>query len=232
MTDTCSNSTQNRIYSNAGNIELLKMLEIESGRLLDVGCGAGDNARWIKKKYSQLSVVGITHSHEESIIAREIMDECLVMDIETNPRAIAESDNTFDVLLFSHVLEHLRNPDQVVADFLPMLKSGGQLLIAVPNVLSWRMRLQFIFGDFQYQCAGVLDDTHLRFFTFITARKYLLSKSVSLVDVREIADGGAPLWIFRRKIFTKDFSKKIDLWCCKHWPNLFGSQILISAKKR
>jgi 2-polyprenyl-3-methyl-5-hydroxy-6-metoxy-1,4-benzoquinol methylase len=61
---------------------------------------------------------------------------------------------TFDTLIFSHVLEHVRNPAHVVANFCRLLTPGGDLLIAVPNVLFWKQRIRFFLGDFTYESAG------------------------------------------------------------------------------
>lgn len=226
-----NSSPKRRIYSNAGNLALLRMIEVESGTVLDVGCGAGDNARLIRKMYPYLGVIGVTHSAEEAAVTGDVMESCWVADIEHEIPSGRGWGEKFDVLLFSHVLEHLRDPAEVVARLVPLLRPGGQVLIAVPNILSWRMRLRFLTGDFEYESAGVLDDTHLRFFTFFTARKYLLARTPSLTVLREEAEGSVPLWWLRRKLLPSRLTAKIDQWGCRHWPNLFGGQVLISARK-
>ena len=106
------------------------------------------------------------------------------------------------------------------------------MLIAVPNVLSWRMRLQFLQGNFEYESTGVLDDTHLRFFTYFTADQYLLAKSPDLQVSTKTVSGSVPLWWLRRHILPQRWSERIDQWGCRHWPNLFGSQVLIKVMKR
>lgn len=224
-------SPEGRIYSNTGNLALLRMIEVESGMVLDVGCGAGDNARLIRKMHPQIEVVGITHSPEEAAIANTVMKSCWVADIERDIPGSRGWEGRFDILLFSHVLEHLREPAELVARLMPLLRPGGQVLIAVPNILSWRMRLQFLAGNFEYESAGVLDDTHLRFFTFYTARKYLLARTPSLTVLREEVEGSIPLWWLRRTLLPTRLTAKIDRWGCRRWPNLFGGQVLISARK-
>ena len=219
-----------RIYSNKGNLPLINMLSNDCKRLLDIGCGAGDNATLIKTINSKCEIFGITYSSEEAELAQNQMVKCWVFDIENDlPEYL--TNQTFDVLIFSHVLEHLRNPEEVVAKFSQLLVKGGQVLIAVPNILSWRMRFQFLLGDFEYESAGTLDDTHLRFFTYLTADGYLLSKSPDLKLVDKIADGSVPLWLLRRYILPKSWCVRIDAWVCRQWPNLFGGQILLKVAK-
>lgn len=224
-------ATSERVYSNNGNSPLIDLLGKSCRRLLDIGCGAGDNAALVKSKYSECEVYGITHSAIEAELARRHMVQCWVFNVEDElPDDL--TNQTFDALIFSHVLEHLRDPAVVVDRLSRLLRSGGQVLIAIPNVLSWRMRIQFLLGRFEYGSAGVLDDTHLRFFTYFTADQYLLSKSFELELEYKGASGGVPLWWLRRYVLPRRWSEYIDQWGCRHWPNLFGGQVLIRAVKR
>jgi len=220
-----------RIYSNQGNPPLIDLLGKGFGCILDIGCGAGDNAALIKTRYRDCDVFGITHSVGEAELAKKYMTRCWVFDIEDK---LSDDlvDQSFDVLIFSHVLEHLREPAAVLARFSQLLRRGGDVLIAVPNVLFWRMRLQFLQGNFDYESEGVLDETHLRFFTYFTADQYLLIKSPDLEITHKTVSGSAPMWWLRRYIFPRRWSEQFDQWCCRHWPNLFGSQVLIKAVKR
>jgi 2-polyprenyl-3-methyl-5-hydroxy-6-metoxy-1,4-benzoquinol methylase len=219
-----------RVYANQGNPPLLALLG-GGQTLLDVGCGAGDNAALIKKIHPDRKIYGLTHSPEEAALAGRYMERCWIADIENElPKDLQEL--RFDTIMFSHVLEHLRDPAAVLARFTALLKPGGEVLIAVPNVLSWRMRIQFLSGRFEYEAAGVLDETHLRFFTFKTADQYLLAQCDDLKLEFKGASGSVPLWWLRRYLLPKSWSERIDNWGCRHWPNLFGSQVLIKAVKR
>lgn len=219
-----------RVYSNQGNASLIDLIGTKCRRILDVGCGAGDNAALIKAKYSECDVFGITYSAAEADLAKKHLMYCWVLDIENEIPADL-SGQSFDVLVFSHVLEHLRDPASVLSCYLGLLSNGGQVLIAVPNIVFWRMRVQFFLGRFEYESVGVLDDTHLRFFTYFTADQYLLSKAPELKVTNKTVSGSVPLWWLRRHILPQKWSESIDHWACKHWPNLFGGQILIKAVK-
>ena len=219
---------QNRIYKNHGNAPLLALLDNEPRKVLDVGCGAGDNAGLIKAKYPGCEIHGVTHSAAEAEIAKLWMTSCWVFDIEKEIPAEL-SAMRFDAVIFSHVLEHLRDPAAILNKFAHVVLRGGCVTIAVPNTLSWAMRWQFLRGNFEYRSDGVLDDTHLRFFTFMTADRYLLAKTPQLKLVSKSVTGSVPLWWLRRYLLPKSWSTCIDGLGCRIWPNLFGDQVLIKA---
>jgi 2-polyprenyl-3-methyl-5-hydroxy-6-metoxy-1,4-benzoquinol methylase len=219
-----------RIYSNAGNSALLDLLDGPVVRVLDVGCGAGDNTILLKQRYPSVSISGVTVSTSEAAAARPHLDACWVFDIEqVFPPDLQAA--RFDTLVFSHVLEHLRNPAEVLSRFVKLLDSGGTVLIAVPNVLQWRQRIKFLLGKFEYECAGVMDDTHLRFFTYYTAAHYLLAECPELTITHQSAPGSIPLWWLRRSVLPAAWSDAVDRLGSRHWPNLFGGQVLIKATK-
>jgi 2-polyprenyl-3-methyl-5-hydroxy-6-metoxy-1,4-benzoquinol methylase len=217
-----------RVYKNDGNRPLMALLDDNTRRVLDVGCGAGDNGQIVRSRLPDCEVHGVTRSVAEAAIARRRMTSCEVWDIEGDiPQEVARTE--FDAIVFSHVLEHVRNPELVLFKFSKLLTKGGSVLIAVPNALSWAMRWQFLRGDFEYRSDGVLDDTHLRFFTYLTADRYLLNKSPELRLVSKAVTGSVPLWVLRRYVLPKGACGFIDDLGCKRWPNLFGSQVLIKA---
>ena len=220
-----------RVYQNSGNPGVTRLLDQNCHRILDVGCGSGDNAALVKGMLPQCEIFGITRSTSEAELALRNMKECWVYDIEKGiPDEIRNV--AFDAIIFSHVLEHLRYPASIVANFSRLLTKGGQVIIAVPNVLYLPMRLQFLRGDFEYQPAGgILDDTHLHFYTYFTADRYLLSESPHLKLKSKLGGGHVPLPLLRNRIIPEPICKAIDVWGERHWPNLFGHQIVIAAER-
>lgn len=222
-----------RVYKNSGNAPLIDLVELacQDARILDVGCGAGDNASLLRAKYPNCTITGITNSEKEASIASAEMTSCRVIDVEMElPQDLAVQK--FDVIVFCHILEHLRYPALVLSRFACLLDTGGTVVIAVLNVLSWPMRWKFVRGDFEYESAGVLDDTHLRFFTFQTADKYLLSQADCLKLVAKRVTDSVPLWLLRRYVLPTKWAKYLDQLGCRLWPNLFGGQIELKAVKR
>jgi 2-polyprenyl-3-methyl-5-hydroxy-6-metoxy-1,4-benzoquinol methylase len=220
-----------RVYKNDGNDALLGLLGQECRHVLDVGCGSGDNATLIRERLPGCEIDGITHSPSEAALAGKHMRSCWIFDVEGSIPDAVELQ-TYDAVIFSHVLEHFRNPAKVVAAYSGYVKSNGVILIAVPNILSWRMRARFLRGDFTYAETGPLDNTHLRFFTFLTVDELLLGEAPALSLEQKIADGSFPLWWARRGLLPKSTCSLIDAWACRRWPNLFAEQILLKARKR
>lgn len=222
-------ATADRIYSNSGNTALLDLLDANPRVVLDVGCGAGDNAALLRKRSPGVRVFGISGSEAEARLAGAHMEQCWVTDLETGMPGEARGQS-YDAIIFSHVLEHLREPADLVSEAAGLLAKGGVCLIAVPNVLSWAQRLKFLAGRFEYEPAGVMDETHLRFLTYRTAPHYLLAKSPSLKIVEQRAVGSVPLWILRRYLLPKRISAALDAAGCRLLPNLFGSEVLLKAE--
>lgn len=176
-------------------------------------------------------IYGITLSRGEATAAANYYEKVWVCDIEAGfPPDLLQ--HRFDAIIFSHVLEHLRDPASLVATSTELLQDGGDLVIAVPNVVSWRQRWKFVLGGFDYEETGIMDETHLRFFTFLSAEKYLLARASNLECVEKRAEGSVPLWFFRRYLIPASLSAAIDRFGVRQWPNLFGSQTLIKARKR
>jgi 2-polyprenyl-3-methyl-5-hydroxy-6-metoxy-1,4-benzoquinol methylase len=147
----------------------------ESGEeqfVLDVGCGYGVLAEAIEKK--GYAVWGIERHDVAAALAGQRMTKVIHEDL-TNLGAVREAikERRFDYLVFSDVLEHLQDPELILGSYLPFLKDSGVLIMSVPNVAAWNIRLRLLFGIFDYSDSGILDRTHLRFFTFKTARNML-----------------------------------------------------------
>jgi 2-polyprenyl-3-methyl-5-hydroxy-6-metoxy-1,4-benzoquinol methylase len=217
-----------RVYQNDGNPALIALLDASPMRVLDVGCGAGDNVRLLKLRYPGCELHGVTQSPAEANIAGQWLTACWVFDIESGfPQPLTEM--RFDTMILSHVLEHLRDPALVLQRLSALLMPGGCMVIAVPNALSWVMRLRFMRGNFDYQVEGVLDETHLRFFTYLTADRYLLRKATTLKLMTKTVTGSVPQWWLRRHLLPTSWSSSIDRLGCHLWPNLFGEQVLLKA---
>lgn len=136
--------------------------------VLDVGCGQGSLAAEIADLGYE--VWGIEQDAYAAQRAAARID-CVVHADLTDAEAVrARLDGQrFQRIVFSDVLEHVYDPLTVLRSYLDYLAPDGRVLISLPNVVNWQTRLAFLFGRFTYQDSGVLDRTHIRFFTFKTA---------------------------------------------------------------
>lgn len=219
-------------YLNSGNPLVLSMVPGAARRILDVGCGGGDNARRLRAVDPGIEVVGLTHSAEEAEIAAPYMDAVHVIDLERglNDEAMAKWGAPFDLLLLSHVLEHLVDPETALRRCLTRLKPDGHVLVAVPNVLEWRTRMQFLRGHFIYADHGILDRTHMRFFTFHTAPTELIAPIDGLTLLECRGRGSMPLGPLRRLGAARSLCTALDRAGVRRWPNFCARETVILAR--
>ncbi|MEA2338505.1 MAG: hypothetical protein QOE82_2512 [Thermoanaerobaculia bacterium] len=155
------------------------LLRLWGGRrdldVLDVGCGFATTSQHIEKSGNH--VTGIESSEEAVAVARTRVSEVIHADLQNHPLA----GRKFDVIIFADVLEHLPWPIGVLRSYLDLLKEGGSVIVSLPNVGLWSVRLNLLLGRFRYEETGVLDRTHLRFFTRRTAREMIESTGLEVV---------------------------------------------------
>ncbi len=150
-------------------------LPADGKTVLDVGCGRAGLGRVLEGM--GFKVTGMEQNAVPLAVARERIGEVLEMDI-TDHEAVAAAigDRRFDFLVFTDVLEHLADPLAALRFYKRFLAGGGHLVLTVPNVAVWDNRLRLLFGAFDYTGDGLMDRTHLRFFTFQSA-KILIEES-------------------------------------------------------
>jgi 2-polyprenyl-3-methyl-5-hydroxy-6-metoxy-1,4-benzoquinol methylase len=157
------------------NWGLLRLWGKRSGlRVLDVGCGFATTSARIQRLGNE--VTGIESSAEACAVASQRIARVMQADLID-----AAPDGTFDVLIFADVLEHLAWPVGILERYLQNLAPGGSVIISLPNVGLWSVRFAHLFGQWNYEETGVLDRTHLRFFTRKTARWLIEQAGLKIV---------------------------------------------------
>lgn len=132
--------------------------------MLDIGCGAGAFAAGLKEKGRQLEIWGVEMCPEAAKLAAEVMDEVLVGDFNTVLPDLPPG--RFDCIVLNDVLEHVEHPHEVLQRLKPLLADGGQVVASIPNVRHFFNVLNLVVhGRWDYTDEGILDRTHLRFFT-------------------------------------------------------------------
>ncbi|MBA4065549.1 MAG: glycosyltransferase/methyltransferase [Isosphaera sp.] len=163
--------------------DFFRRLAGQGQEVLDVGCGEGHFAARLAEAGNR--VVGIDILPEAA--RADAMERYVPADLDGGlagaRRALAGRE--FDLIMLQDVLEHLRAPEQLLRDCLPLLKPHGRVAVSVPNVANVTVRLALLFGRFEYTPRGILDRTHLRFFTRKSARRLLEECGYEVVEQRQ-----------------------------------------------
>ena len=154
---------------NDGILRQFRRLRPLTGRVLDVGCGRAALGEAVGALGWE--VWGIEQSAEACATAAKRLDRLVEADLHDLDRVDAALGATrFDALVFSDVLEHVYDPRGTLEKYLEYVKPGGRVFISVPNAVVWTNRLRLMCGRVEYADTGVMDRTHIRFFTFRTAK--------------------------------------------------------------
>lgn len=152
-------------------------------RVLEVGCSVGHVSEHLLA--ADNTVVGVEIDEKSAAEARHVLDTVHVVDLDTTPLSTIEHGE-FDVIVLGDVLEHLRDPDPVLADLVTLLAPDGSLVISVPNFAHADVRLMLLEGRIEYQHDGLLDRTHLRWFTKAGLRELLAGQGFVASEVRRV----------------------------------------------
>jgi 2-polyprenyl-3-methyl-5-hydroxy-6-metoxy-1,4-benzoquinol methylase len=158
----------------------------DGSRVLEVGTAAGHVTRALKRKGCEVTGIEL-----DEVLARMAAPACrriIVGDIETLDLD-AELAETFDVILCGDVLEHLKNPDAALQKLKRRLVPAGQLVVSIPNVAHGSIRLSLLEGRFSYLPEGLLDATHLRFFTHRSLVELFDRNDLEIRDLHRVRVG-------------------------------------------
>lgn len=197
-------STDDKIYrrhfdADSGESLALVAKQIEpSSRVLDIGCGAGDLGGYLRTE-KQCYVVGMDYSTESLAVAGDKLDATWQIDLNSQlPHDI--TDDTFDVIVLADILEHIYMPGAILQSAEKLLKPGGKLLISIPNAGYVGALLSLYDDEWQYREEGILDRTHIRFYT----RK-------SIIELLKLSGYDAVICdrVFR-DLWDSEFTQRLD----------------------
>jgi O-antigen biosynthesis protein len=163
------------------NNSLKKMLTLvgHQKKVVDFGCATGYFARLLAAR--ECEVTGIEINEKAAAAAERFCSQVIVANLDFTPIQDILPEQTFDVAIFGDVLEHLRDPWRVLEAVRSILKPDGFVVASIPNIAHGAVRLSLLKGKFEYEKLGLLDNTHLRFFTHKTVRE-LFETSGYFVD--------------------------------------------------
>jgi len=209
--------------------KIIKIVQrMNSGmKILDVGCSTG----YLAKMFSDMKndVWGIESDPNAAKLARVSCKDVVVGDVET--ASFKYKNNFFDVIIFADVLEHLKDPLNVLIKFKKCLKKDGIIIASTSNIANLYMRLKLLFGNFEYTDRGILDKTHLRFFT-LKAFKKLMEDAGLKITKTDVTPIPLPM-VFPSTAKGKplNFVHHINYLMTKILRTLFAFQFILVVKK-
>lgn len=152
----------------------------------------------------------------EAIEAKKVLDHVIVGDIDSKEvLSRIKKLEKFDIIFAAALIEHLHNPWDSLKEWKKFLKKDGKLILSTSNVLHFSQRLKFLQGKFEYTDYGILDNTHLRFFTANTFPRLIKDCGYHVQEVyTDPVGGGYP---------------KLSMLGSLLFPNVFTYQIGIVA---
>ncbi|HEY7536427.1 MAG TPA: bifunctional glycosyltransferase/class I SAM-dependent methyltransferase [Gaiellaceae bacterium] len=211
-------------------LDLAEELQLPPGRVLDVGCAGGFLGARLREQGHL--VVGVDGDPPAG--AEENVDRLVVADLDAGLPAEAADQGPFDLVLAADVLEHLRDPARLLRELHGVSSAEATLVSSVPNIGHWYPRLRIGLGRFDYDRRGILDATHLRFFTW---RSFAAMAARVGWQVEERRLTGLPLEVLgfddgasgRRRV--RGALARADRAGRAVWPSLFAYQYVAVLRR-
>lgn len=155
---------KDRVYFTNSRPEIRSLIDFDFKTILDVGMGAGEFLFYLKKVRPEIETWGVEIEPKYFQEAKSKVDKAFLGSIENNLERLP--DNYFEIITFNDVLEHLVDPWEVLKKIKTKLKTGGKIVASIPNFRYINNLKKLLLNkDFKYTNDGILDKTHLRFFT-------------------------------------------------------------------
>ncbi len=199
------------------NIDRMAIDQVPFGSsVLEIGCATGFMGEYLIKK-KNCRITGVEMRQDEAKIAGKRLNKVIIGDIEDN-ETFYNIKEKFDVVLATSLIEHLRYPEVFLKRIRKILVPNGLIIMTTPNIAHWSVRLSLLRGKFEYSKYGILDETHLHFYTLKTFNSLFLKNGfISKKKMIDSVGGGYP---------------RISRFLSKFFPNIFAYQILIVAKQK
>lgn len=227
MSDAAHIRYQSKLFTGSSHSWALEKLASfpASAAVLDIGPGSGVIGKALKERgFVDLSAVEIDPAARDHV-------RPIYQTVTDNLDALG--DRRFDIVLLLDVIEHMAEPEKFLKLVSSRLNAGGRILISVPNIAHWSVRFQLLFGFFQYTNRGLLDRTHLQFFTRSRVKKF--GKIDPSLTAREFNSSIPPLeLILPESVSTSSLfetSSQFRLKGARLLPGMFAYQHLCELQK-
>lgn len=196
-------------------------------QVLELGCGDGSMSRLMREK-CEASIIGIDCDPQTVWQAQRYCDYVFTENLDDTQSLDALEGETFDVITLVDVLEHLQHPEALLERLKPLLIDEGRILLSVPNIAHASVRLELLNGHFEYEKTGILDATHLKFFT-LDSIQALLAKAGYTVHEVDYTWHDLPDEVVARYLQTAGLEVTPQALAAFHAPEAVAYQFIISA---
>lgn len=211
---------KNKDYFSAIRWNLINLIPEGNHKVLDVGCGSGATLKKLKELGKASEICGIDINENIAKSLSQELDKIVIGDIEMMEPQFNE--NYFDYIIFGDILEHLINPKKILNQYKMFLKDDGYIIASIPNIKYFNILLRLIiFDEFKYVDEGILDKSHLRFFTKKEIKKMFQSENLKIIHTE--SKFWRPIRIINDKFFK--VSKLLP------FHSFFTIQYILKAKK-
>ena len=215
------------VYHENPRVEIASFINEPPGVVLDIGCGGGATGKLIKAKFPGTKVIGIELNPHAAEYARQFLDVVICESVDTVDLSQHIGDLRIGAVLLLDVLEHIYDPWRTLLRIRAWLAPGTRVLASIPNIRNLANLDQLAAGHWDYGANGVLDVTHVRFFTRESLRAlfeqtgYHVAAMEPLVQPRwldpvVVRRGPGRLHTANLSIAYKDFSDLEDLYALQY----------------
>ncbi|MBC8523146.1 class I SAM-dependent methyltransferase [PVC group bacterium] len=199
-------------------LELIEQIPKSVTKILDVGCGSGQTGVHLKKtRGDDLEVVGIEYVESVGKIAAKNLDRIFIGNVEE--LTLPFPSGYFDCILYGDLLEHLVDPWRVLVNHAQLLNDEGCVVASIPNIAYFKVISMLKNGDWKYEQAGIMDKTHLRFFTYSSILEMFENADLEAVIVDKTLGGPKPI-------------RALSQFLPKRWANRYVQQYIMRATKK
>jgi SAM-dependent methyltransferase len=164
------------------NADLLRLIPPASAQLIEVGCSSGALAREFKKAHPGCRYLGVDIDPSYASLARRYCDETLTANIEEVGDSFFNAQQDRDCWIFGDTLEHLKDPWRVLKSIRRVIPDEGCVVACIPNAQHWSLQVKLSIGQFRYEDSGLLDRTHLRWFTRATMNELFAETGFQIIE--------------------------------------------------
>ena len=195
--------------------EFLSLIPSGAKKVLDLGCGSGNLGAKLRNR--GIEVVGIEKDKNLYILAQDCLDKVFLADVEKFQ--LSYPKGYFDCLLCADILEHLKYPGAILKKYKDYLNNHGYVIASIPNIRYYKVIIRLVIGGrWDYADAGILDRSHLRFFTLANIRELFAQAGYEIVEIK-------------RNIITAGGFKLLNFLCFNKLREFFVYQYYIKARK-